>query len=316
MKQGNVMQGSGHGQRTMGRRGVLVGIAAGLTLNPGLQSVPVAVGRDATPAFTPEDPLVDAAWLRERLGDGALLPVGFMPPDEFAAGHIPGSVQLDWPELELADTSDAAVAEWETSVSAILGDRGITTESDVVVYDNDTLFAARLWWLLRYLGHERVHMLDGGLAAWKEAGGDIVDGESVPTATSPYPGTPAPDTLAQLDEVLDALGRDDVVIIDARTEAEFEKRHIPGTVNVNYPLNAAETSPRTWLPRADLLALYESVGVTPDKLVIPYCSSGVRSAVTAFTLHMIGFERVALYTGSWNEWNAHPGTPKEPGGPT
>lgn len=310
------MHRPGHGRRTISRRGVVGGVAAGLAINLGLHAVSVAVGQESPTAYARENLLIDAAWLKQRLGSEGFLPVGFMPPDAFAAGHIPGSVQLDWPELELTDTSDASVAEWEASVSIFLGDLGITPGTEVLVYDDDTLFASRLWWLLRYLGHERVHVLNGGLAAWIDAGGDIAEGEHRPIAAAPYPGTPAPDTLAQLDEVRDALGRDDVAIVDARTEEEFAEGHIPGAVNVNYPLNATETSPRLWLPQIDLLSLYESHGVTPDKLVIPYCSSGVRSAVTAFTLHLIGFDRVALYTGSWNEWNAHPDTPKESGEPT
>jgi thiosulfate/3-mercaptopyruvate sulfurtransferase len=307
------MDRAGHGHRTISRRAVLGGVAAGFVLT-GLACA--AAGQERLEAYAREDLLVDPSWLQQRLDSESLLPVGFMPPDEFAAGHIPGSVQIDWPELELADTSDASVASWETSVAAIVGGLGITLETDVMVYDNGTLFASRLWWVLHYLGHQRLHLLNGGLPAWIEAGDEIAEGEASPTPADPYTGSSDPNALAQLDEVLDALDRDDVVFVDARTEAEFSEGHIPGAVNINYPLNAAEAPPRLWLPEDDLLALYENHGVTPDKLVIPYCSSGVRSAVTAFTLHLIGFDRVALYTGSWNEWDTHPDTPKETGTPT
>jgi thiosulfate/3-mercaptopyruvate sulfurtransferase len=258
--------------------------AAGATLMLWHRAGIATAVQQTHPADSAEaDPLVDTAWLRERLGSDDLVLVGFMPPDEFAAGHIPGSVQIDWPELELADTSDASVASWETSVAAIVGGLGITLETDVLVYDNGTLFAARLWWVLHYLGHQRLHLLNGGLPAWVEAGGDVAEGESSPTPADPYTGSSDPDALAQLDEVLDDLDRDDVVFVDARTEAVFAEGHIPGAVNINYPLNASQASPAKWLPQDDLLSLYESHGVTPDKLVIPYCTSGVRSAVTAFT---------------------------------
>ena len=83
--------------------------------------------------------------------------------------------------------------------------------------------------------------------------------------------------------------------------------HIPGALNVNYPRNARPELPRTWLPVPELESLYASV--PRDHTVIPYCSSGVRSAVTAFTLRLIGYERVRLFTGSWNEWSADPSRP-------
>jgi thiosulfate/3-mercaptopyruvate sulfurtransferase len=129
----------------------------------------------------------------------------------------------------------------------------------------------------------------------------------------PYEGTPHEDRLAQMDEVLAAIGDDTTVLVDARTPDEYAKGHIPGAVNVNYPRNAAANPPNRYEPAERLLAMYREMGVTPDRSVIPYCSSGVRSAVTAFSLWLIGFERVALYTGSWQEWGANPDTPKTEG---
>ncbi len=115
--------------------------------------------------------------------------------------------------------------------------------------------------------------------------------------------------LAPLADVEAALGREDVVFVDARTPDEYAAGHLPGAVNVNYPLNAEPEAPRFWKSTEALSALYAAVGVTPDKRIIPYCSTGVRSAVTWFTLRMIGFPDVALFTGSWAEWSAHPELP-------
>ncbi len=103
------------------------------------------------------------------------------------------------------------------------------------------------------------------------------------------------------------------VILDARKLEEYAEGHIPGAVNINFPLNAAPEPPKFWKPASELRALYEEAGVTPDKRVIPYCASGVRSAVTAFSLHLIGYEQLALYTGSWLEWGENPDTPKATG---
>ena len=292
-----------------------IGIAGGLLAGwldprPGTGSAPVVrPGGYARPEL-----LVDVSWLQEHLEDESLLVVGFSPPDEFRTAHIPGAVQVDWPELEIIDTSDGSIANWRETVGSILGNLGITAERMVVVYDGGTLFAARLWWILHYLGHRDVRVLNGGLPAWREAGLEVEPGPAAPAAGDPYVGDHLPDALAQLDDVLASLDDPGVTLVDARTPDEFAAGHIPGAVNVNYPLNAQPDPPHTWKPADELLALYKDRGVLPDQRVIPYCTSGVRSAVTAFTLHLIGFERVALYTGSWQEWGAHPDTPKASGG--
>jgi thiosulfate/3-mercaptopyruvate sulfurtransferase len=247
--------------------------------------------------------LVGTDWLAAHQSDVGLLLVALMPEPEFDEAHIGASFRIDWPALEVVDTSDAGVAAWETTVREAIGDLHIEPESRVVVYDNGTLFAARLWWVLTYLGHGDVRVLDGGLPAWRAAGHGVETGPVVTTLEKrpPYPGDSDASVLAQRDEVLAALDDPDTVLVDARTPEEYAEGHIPGAINVNYPQNAGGDPPM-WKPADALRELYASVGVTPDRRAIPYCSSGVRSAVTAYTLWLIGYPRVALYTGSWNEW--------------
>lgn len=255
--------------------------------------------------------LVDAAWLNDRHQTGEIVLVAFMPLEDAEQERIPGALQIDWPELEVIDTTDASLDAWQESVETLIGDLGISRESDVVVYDDGTLFAARLWWLLHWLGHERVSILNGGLAAWREAGFGTDSGPIIRTMIKhpPYDGTPNNDVLAQVDEVLAGIDDPDVAIVDARTPAEYAEGHVPGAVNINYPRNAAPEPPAFWKPAGELLAMYDEAGVTPDRFVIPYCTSGVRSAVTFFTLHLLGYERVALFSGSWQEWASYPDAP-------
>lgn len=281
------------------------------------QSTPVASPMAGT-TYAHPGMLIDAAWLEDHRSDPAMILAGFMPAEDFAHGHIPGSVQVDWPELEVIDTSDESIAHWRDETSQILASLGITRDRSVVAYDAGTLFAARLWWILHYLGHEDQHVLNGGLAAWQQASGDITtDAASTPPSTTPVvaPGeaTLRPDVLAQLSEVRASLDDPDVAIIDARTPGEYADGHIPGAVNINYPRNALAETPMFWKPANELRAMYEEAGVTPDTRIIPYCSTGVRSAVTFFTLRLIGYEDVGLYTGSWKEWGDHPDTPKAVG---
>lgn len=281
-----------------------------------------ALAQDATPRSSPvagagyarPELLVDAGWVQERLDDPSLLVIGLMPGETFAQGALPGAVQIDWPELEVTETSDAALVAWRATVEEGLTALGLTRERTVVTYDEGTLFAARLWWVLRYLGHERVHMLDGGLPAWIGAGHDVATGEPAPVPTDvPYPGEPQPRWLAQVPDVEAAIGDGVTAIVDARTPEEYAAGHIPGAVNVNYPLNAKPDPPRFLKPADELARLYAEAGVAPDRPVIPYCTTGVRSAVTAFVLNLLGYDDVALFTGSWEEWSADPARPVQTG---
>ncbi|MEJ7763056.1 MAG: sulfurtransferase [Thermomicrobiales bacterium] len=283
--------------------------------------------------------LVDSAWVMANGADPSVRLVALTPADDFAAGHIPGAVGVDWPALELGDTGEAAIAAWEEGVAATLAALGITPGETVVAYDGGTLFAARLWWVLDYLGHADVRILNGGLPAYLAAGGPVEEGPVEPgAAAEPYPVHARPETLATLDEVLIGLDDPAVARVDARQPEEYVAGHIPGAVNLPYPANAepvppglplpgsagtpstresagpaALPLPLVWKPASDLRDLYADLNVTPDQTVMPYCTTGVRSAVTAFTLRLIGYERVALYTGSWAEWERDPTTPKETG---
>jgi thiosulfate/3-mercaptopyruvate sulfurtransferase len=284
----------------------------------------ITLAQEATPAASPTaegythpELLADAAWLEAHLSEPKLRVVALTSKDDFAKAHIPGAVQIDWPDLNLADTSDPSIARWQGDVEQKLTALGIAPDDSVVIYDGGTLYAARLWWVLHQLGHKDKRILNGGLPAWIAAGGKTETGPSTPKpASSSYKGAPNSDAIATLDEVKAALDDPNTVLVDARTPEEYQAGHIPGAININFPENAAPNDPHYWKPAAELHALYEQAGVTPDKHVIPYCTTGVRSAVTYFTLTLLGYTNVSLYTGSWAEWSTHPELPVEKGTPT
>ena len=281
----------------------------------------VASAQEATPSPSPTaneyahpELLVDAVWLKAHLSDPNLRVVGLTPADEFEKAHIPGAAQIDWPDLNVTDTSDPSIARWQGEVEQKLTALGITPDSTVVIYDDGTLYAARLWWVLNQLGHIDAHIFNGGLGAWTAAGGETESGPStVAPAAEPYKGKPNSDAIAPLDEVKDEFDDSDYILVDARTPEEYRDGHIPGAINVNFVENASSDDPKYWKSAADLRKLYEDAGVTSDKTVIPYCTTGVRSAVTFFTLTLLGYPHVSLYTGSWEEWSQHPELPVEKG---
>ena len=301
-------------RRLLVQRGVAAGAVIALA---GTARAGAASASQATPQAVPGYPrpglLVDAAWLQANIDRENLVVVGLMPESDFTVSHIPGAQQIDWPSLEIVDTSDLGIDAWQSQIAAAIGQLGITPASTVVIYDDGTLFAARLWWVLHYLGHADVRILDGGLAAWKAAGGEVVEGEPVQNPVGIYEGAPNAAVLATYTQVLDSLGQSEVVIVDARSHAEYVEGHIPGAVNIHYLLVAQPDLPRYWKPAAELETMFDGAGIGRDKRVIPYCFSGVKSAVMFFTLHLLGYDDVALFTGSWNEWSVMPDAPIETG---
>ena len=265
-------------------------------------STPPAANQYAHPEL-----LAEPAWLADRLDDPNVRVVALTPVEEFAKGHIPGAAQIDWPALEITDTSDPSIARWQGIVEAELSKLGLEPGQTIVVYDGGTLYAPRLWWILEQLGHDDNRVLNGGLAAWTGAGGAVETGSSWAGSSPsvPYRGTPDETVLATLDEVSVAYDDPGVVLVDARSAAEYAQGHVPGAVNAEFTRNA-DPGTKHWQPAGALRTFYAELGVTPDRRVIPYCTTGVRSAVTYFTLRLLGYEDIALFTGSWAEWSANP----------
>lgn len=267
----------------------------------------------ATPTgYAHPDWLVDPAWLDQHLHDANLALIALTPADEFAKGHIDGAVQVDWPDLAL-DTS-AQIDSWRVKMETLLTNLGVERGDTVVVYDGGTLFAARLWWVLFQFGHADIRILNGGLPAWTAAGLPLAEGDSNPTpAPTPYKGVPNDDAIATVDEVVAALDDPNTVLVDARAQSEYDKGHIPGAVLFPYPGVASADAPHIWKSAAELRQEFTALGITPDKQVIPYCSTGVRSAVLAFTFLLLGYDQTSLFSTSYAEWTADPSRPVEKG---
>ncbi|CAN5854913.1 sulfurtransferase [soil metagenome] len=270
-------------------------------------------GGESAEGFAHPEWIADAAWLQEHLEDDDLAIVALTPEEDFLAGHIPGAAQIDWPALEIVETTDTSIASWQSEVEAILTDLGIDRDDTVLVYDGGTFISGRVWWILHQLGHEDVRLLNGGLEAWVSDGGQLETGEStVEPAAEPYAGDPDAQSLVTITEAEAALDAGDAMFLDARrSDDEFAVGHIPGAVNIPFIQNAAAEGPKYWKNADELRAMYEEAGVTPDQEIIVYCATGVRSSVTYFALLQLGYDNVAVFTGSFGEWSADPERPVE-----
>ena len=231
----------------------------------------------------------------------------------FEAGHIPGAVHLD---LE-TDLSGPPVTNrgrhplpTDAALAATFSRIGLKRQSQLVAYDSDGgAFAARLWWLARYAGVESAAVLDGGLAAWRAAGGALEKTGRTPTPSEF--GSPA---RAFEVVTLDALEPERYRLVDARDAARYRGEvepidpragHIPGAVN--HPFKANLDGDGRFLPPAELGArLTAALGVPPDGETVHYCGSGVTACHNILAQVIAGFPTPILYAGSFSEWCRDP----------
>jgi thiosulfate/3-mercaptopyruvate sulfurtransferase len=234
------------------------------------------------------------------------------------AGHIPGARFCDLDQVSDPGNPRPRKIPDRAHFLNEIGKLGIETGKYVVVYDTLGLFsAARLWWMLRHFGHDRVAVLDGGMLAWRQAGGPVEAGIVTPLPVNFEPGATR-NLLALWPDVLEAsqAGRQ---ILDARTpgrwagtegEAAAGARagHIPNSRNLCWSeILHAET--RALLPAADLRRRFEAAGLSLDHPVELSCGSGMTACILALGLFSIGHENWRVYDGSWEEWSQMPDLP-------
>ena len=246
------------------------------------------------------------------------LVIDVRPAEQFTAGHIPGAVHLDLWGVSLIDTSEAPLRAFMWMIGHLFSLRGVTPERPVVVYEHDSsgMRAARAFWLLEYLGHPKVSVLDGGIAAWVRAGQPVTTEAATPVPST-WHGSPDPERLATWQQVSERLGKPATAILDTRSDEEYfgeavrAKRGgaIPGAVHLEWKDNLGPDG--RYKPEAELRAMYANIGVTPDRDVLTYCQGGYRAAHSYLALRLLGFPRVRNYTGSWKEWGDREDLPIE-----
>lgn len=282
------------------------------------------------------DLLVSPAWLAEHLSDPDIriadLRWHLLEPGrgrmEYLEAHIPGAVYLD------IDT-DLSAPPFQgpgrhpipspEAFAAVASRAGIGPATHVIAYDSvGGAYAARLWWLLRYFGHERASLLDGGWPAWVAAGLPVEAGEATPP---PAVFVPRPNRTMVVDaETVDALRRDPrVLILDVRAAERYQgiaepldprAGHIPGAVSAPYTDNVDADG--RMLPAEALRARYAALGADRAETIVCYCGSGVTAAHAILALERAGWKNTLLYEGSWSDWSRDPSRPAatgpEPGG--
>ena len=264
--------------------------------------------------------LIEPDVLHTRTDDFLLIDI--RGSHSYSDGHIPGAINLCSHDRFVHSTSRIGLNRFSRELLSFYTEAGVATSRPVVVYEETTsMRAARECWMLQYLGHPDVRMLQGGLQAWLAVGGELTDAvpASVPGAFLYQPQT---DMVANIDGILSLSGRDHVTILDVRSHEEFtgtggsaccwRRGRIPGAVRVEWT-NFLDKASGRLKSSAAIQRVLQDANIPPDNQIIAYCHRGARSALVYCALKYSGCRRVKNYIGSWHEWAARSDTPVETG---
>ncbi|KAA8523432.1 hypothetical protein F0562_009855 [Nyssa sinensis] len=294
------------------------------------------------------EPVVSVDWLHATLPEPGVkvLDASWYMPDEhrnalqeYQVSHIPGALFFDIDSISDQTTNLPHMLPSEEAFAAAVSALGVKNKDGVVVYDGKGIFsAARVWWMFRVFGHDRVWVLDGGLPRWRASGFDVESSVSSVAILKARAASEAiekvyqgqtvgpitfqtkfqPQLLWTLEQVKKNIKDRTHQLIDARSKARFDgttpeprkgirSGHVPGSKCIPFPqmLDGAQTL----LSADELKKRFDQEGISLDNPVVTSCGTGVTACILALGLHRLGKTDVSVYDGSWTEWEAQSDTP-------
>ena len=272
--------------------------------------------------------LVDTETVANNLNNKSfkVVEVDYDPENAYRHGHLQGA-SLIWWKRDINDPITRDIIS-KSQFEDLLSRNGITPQSEVILYgDFNNWFAAFVFWIFKYYGHENVKIMNGGRKKWEIENRSYTKDEPQIPKTNYVAQPPNEGLRAYLFDVRRALDKKDTVLVDVRSPKEFSGEitapaeypmehaqrggHIPNANNIPWA-SAVNDVDGTFKSVEDLKKIYETKGVTPDKDVICYCRIGERSSHTWFVLkYLLGYPQVRNYDGSWTEWGNMIGNPIE-----
>ncbi|MNM81620.1 3-mercaptopyruvate sulfurtransferase [compost metagenome] len=270
------------------------------------------------------DSIVSKQWLLARMYEPDLIIVDCRfqlgspkaGQDAFIASHIPGAIYLDL-EKDLSSPIGEHGGRHPLPDPQTLGQRlgqvGINNSSRIVAYDDQGgMNASRLWWLLRWLGHDNVYVMDEGFTSWKEAGYPVTDAIPV-QIPSTFQYNIRTDMVVDMQTVRQNLDTPSVLLVDSREPARYhglqepidaKAGHIPNAINSLWKNVLKDQTSGSWKSHEELQENFAPITQALDngKEVIVYCGSGVSACPNVLALYKLGYDQVKLYAGSWSDW--------------
>ncbi len=252
--------------------------------------------------------LVETDWVAAHAADAGVRIVD-MRQNGYAEGHIPGAVYLS--PVAIRDAANPPTfLPTAAAFEAMMARLGIADTTRVVVYDErGGIYAARLWWILNYFGHTNVALVNGGWVKWTAETREVTPAPTT-VAEAHFTARPQPSWIATAADVVAAIDKPGVKIVDARTQGEIDGKDlrnirrggfVPSSIPV-YWEELLDPQQKTFKSAEELSRIYAGRGIVPSEQVIAYCQVGMRASVDLFALHLIGYDKLRNYYGAWEEW--------------
>ncbi|MEO9804952.1 MAG: sulfurtransferase [Reichenbachiella sp.] len=251
--------------------------------------------------------IISAADLAQIIKSDQVVVVSARKAEDYKKVHITGAIHLDHKSLY----KEKSMLQDPSQIATILGNKGISDQMKIVVYDNGSAkYAGRIYWILKYLGAKDVKMLDGGMKAWRMARKPVTKN---PTTGKKARFNPVVDksSFASMSQVKQASKNPAYVLVDVRSVEEYNGTaqtklrpgHVPKAVNLNY--KEVLTAQGTLKSNAELAPIFANVGITKNKEIILYCESSVRAGIVYLALKSaLKYPKVRVYDGAYLEWES------------
>ena len=229
--------------------------------------------------------------------------------EAYDKNHMKGAANIVLSDILVNTTVPNMLAPKEI-IEKVLGNAGIKNDMTVIVYDdNNNMDAARLWWTLKVYGHEKVKVVSGGVKALMAAGAAMTVDKPVRFAETYTAKDANKSMIATMEDVKNQVNNPDknVVLLDTRSQQEYDAGTIPSSILVNYIDN--NYADGRYKSVQDIKMMYLDKKIKPSNTVIMYCKTSIRGAETYLALYNAGFRNLKLYDGAWSEWSADPSNP-------